>query len=326
MTIISRTLRMLARLAAASLGFAAAAPALADAFPNKPITILVGFAAGGGNDFVARAVAKEMAADLGQPVVVENRPGSGGETAVALLARSAPDGYTMLLGSNGALTISPTLREKLPYATSDIEPIGMMTKTPLVFAVPASSPFGSVADVVAAAKRTPGKLTYASSGNGTNLHLTSELFLAQSGTTILHVPYKGGSQAITDVVSGTVDMIFSQVSVVQPLIKAGKLKALGITSEERSELLPEVAPIADKLPGFASVSWNGLFVRAGTPDAVKQALYRSMQKAVRSPNTKKLFAEQGLDSFEMDAVQTKRYMAAETDKWAKIIRGANIKL
>jgi tripartite-type tricarboxylate transporter receptor subunit TctC len=300
--------------------------ASASSFPVKPISIQVGFVPGGGNDFVARIIAKEMSTELGQPVTVENRPGAAGELAAGFVARSAADGYTILLGSNGALTISPTVREKLPYdPVTDLEPIGMMTKTPLVLAVRGDAKPNSVRELISLAKTSPGKLTYASSGMGTNLHLTAELFTARSETKILHIPYKGGSQANNDVISGQVDIIFSQVSVVHPLAKAGKLKALGITSDTRSPLFPEAPPIADTLPGFSSVSWNGLFVRAGTPDHIKQILYKAMVKALRNPTTIKLFAEQGLDPFEMDGPKTKKYLAEETAKWAKIIRDADIK-
>lgn len=302
-----------------------AIPTFAQTFPVKPISIYVGFVPGGGNDFVARVIANEMATELKQPVLVENRPGSAGELAAAMVARSRPDGYTILLGSNGALTISPTLRDNLPYdPATQLEPIGMLTKSPLLLSVGANSKLNSLNEVIAFARENPGKLTYASSGTGTNLHLTGALFQALSETEILHIPYKGGSQAIQDVASGQVDMIFSVISVVQPLVKAGKLKVLGITSEASSPIFPDVEPISDSLPDFSSLSWNGFFVSSDTPENIKKVLYDAMTKALTSQKTVAQFSEQGLEPFRMDAEQTKKYLASETDKWAKIIREEHI--
>lgn len=302
------------------------APAAAVGFPTKPITFLVGFPAGGGNDLVARAVAREMAIDIGQPITVENKPGAGGEIAVAQMVRAPADGYTVLVGSNGALTISPTIRTNLPYNAADIEAVGMMTRVPLVLAVPGASPWNKVSDLIAAAKQNPGKLSYASSGVATNLHLTAELFLALSGTKMVHIPYGGKTQPTSDVASGLVDMVFASVSAVNPLAKSGRLKPLAVTSEQPSESFPGVPPVAEILPGFYSVSWNGLFVRSDTPGAVRENLFRSMQKALHSPRVKSVFDELGLESFELDPSQTEEYLKDETKKWKNIIEEANLKI
>lgn len=249
---------------ASLIGISFASGAQAETYPHKPIAVVVGFVPGGGLDYVARLLAQNLSKDFGQSAVVENRPGASGEIAATHVARSAPDGYTLLVASNGALTISPTIRDKLQYKASDLEPVALMTKTSLVLVMRAEAEPKTLSDLVKYATSASNPLTYATPGAGTVHHLAFQSLANQAGFQAVHIPYKGGSQAINDVMSGHVDMMLSQTSVVQPLVQAGKLKALAISSADRSALLPGIPTISETIPGFSAETWSGLFVPAGT--------------------------------------------------------------
>ena len=295
------------------------------AYPEKPIRLVVPFAPGGGTDLIARTLSVGMSAELGQQVVVDNRPGAGTIIGTDAVAKSAPDGYTMVIASF-AHAVNPSLVAKLPYpADKAFTPISLIGRGPNVLVVRADSPYKSVADIVAAAKGSPGKLTFASQGNGTSAHLAGEMFMNLAKVDMVHVPYRGAGPAITDLLGGQVDMIFGTAAAVSNMVDQGKLRAIAVTTPEASAAFKGIPTIGAVVPGYAVESWYGLYAPAGTPADVIQKLNAAARKAARSPEFSKKVEQEGLAVVASDPAELDRYVKAEEARWRKIVKENNIK-
>ncbi|HZZ95083.1 MAG TPA: tripartite tricarboxylate transporter substrate binding protein [Usitatibacter sp.] len=314
-------------IAAALAALAVASPAFAQKdFPNRPVTLTVGFAPGGGTDTTARIVAKKITEDLGVAVVVENRAGAGGEIAAQHIAGAPPDGYTIHLSSVGPLAVAPAMNQKLPYDPKrDIAPITMGVIFPNVFVVPASSPFKSVADLVAAARKEPGQLTYGSSGVGGAAHLAGELLKQDAKIDMIHVPYKGGGPAMTDLLAARVNMYPAVPSTALPQIKAGKIRAIATTGSKRTAMLPDVPTVAEQgFPGFEAVNWYAFVAPAKTPTEILDFWNRELVKVLSDPEVKAQLDKQGLEPAPGTREELAKYIDRETAKWGKVVREAHI--
>ena len=301
-------------------------PAAAQSFPSKPVRIVCPFPPGGGVDITARAIALELSPLLGQPVVVENRPGAGGNVAAGEVARAAPDGHTLLLTLNALHAISPHLYAKLPFdAMQDFSFITPLVSFNNVLVVSTGSAAKSVQELVAAAKRAPGKLTFASSGNGTNIHLVGELFKSMAGVDIVHVPYKGSAPALTDLMGGSVAMMFDTIPSAVSHVKSGKLRALGVTGSRRSPLFPEVPTIAEAgLPGFEVLSWYGLIGPAAMPRDVVSRLNAEAVKAAQSSAFRGRMEPLGFDIVTAMPEKMVEMLRADSARWAAVIKAAGV--
>jgi tripartite-type tricarboxylate transporter receptor subunit TctC len=323
--VISRN-TVLRRLAA----FVCATAALASthvfaAYPDKPVRLVVPFAPGGGTDLIARTLGAGMAKELGQQVLVDNKPGAGTIIGTDSVAKSPPDGYSILIATF-AHAVNPSMMPKLPYDTAKaFAPISLIAKGPNVLVVRADSPFKSVKDVIAAAKAKPGKLTYASQGNGTSAHLAGEMFTNLAKVQMTHVPYRGAGPAITDLLGGQVDMIFGTAAAVATFVDSGKLRAIGVTSANPSAALKGVAPIAQDVPGYQVESWYGLYAPAGTPADVIAKLNAAAKKAAASPDFAKKIEQEGLSIVASDPAELDRYVKAEEVRRRKIVKENNVK-
>ena len=324
------------RLRAAALALclgAFAAPAFAQAWPSKPVRIVVPFAPGGTTDILARALAPELGKAFGQTFIIENKPGAGGNTGADLVAKSPPDGYTLLMGTVGTQAINPALYPKMPYdAVKDFMPISLFAGVPNVLVInPAKATAYKITDVkslIAYAKANPGKLNMASSGNGTSIHLSGELFKSMTGTYMLHFPYRGSGPALLDLIGGTMDVMFDNLPSALPQIKAGKLTALAVTSSERSAALPDVPTIAEAGPvkGYEASSWFGLLAPAGTPPDIVNRLQQETAKALATPALKERLVSQGAIPSGNTPAQFTQFIAAETKKWAQVVKASGAKV
>jgi tripartite-type tricarboxylate transporter receptor subunit TctC len=295
-------------------------------YPDKPIKIVLGFPAGGGSDILVRTITPALATALGQSIVVDNRPGAGGNLAMEMVARAEPDGYTLLMGSPG-LAINPFLYEKLGFdPLHDFVPIGMVGSVQNVLVVNPSVPVQTVAELVEYAKKNPGRLNYASSGTGTSLHLAGELFKHDTGIQIAHVPYKGGGPAMNDLLGGQVEMMFNVLPSALPQINAGKLRALAVTGATRSPSLPNVPTMLEAgIKGYTAVTWNGLLAPAGTPPAIVRQLNQALQEVLASADTRQRFADMGQDVVMGSPQDFSQLIQDETTKWKTVIQEAGIK-
>ena len=305
-----------------------AGPAKAQDYPTKPIRLVVPFAAGGATDVLARLVGERLTASLGQQVVVDNRPGAGGNIGSDLVARAEPDGYTILMGAVGTHAINPSLYPKMPYdPVKDFAPVTLVASVPNVLVVNPEVPANSVQELIDLAKAKPGELNFASSGNGTSIHLSGELFKAMTGTDIVHVPYKGSGPAVTDLLGGQVQMMFDNMPSSLPHVKAGKLRALGVTSAKRSPALPEVPTIAEAgVPGYDATSWFGILAPAGTPEPVVTRLQGAIVQALGEPEMRQRMADLGAEPVGDTPAEFGQFIAAEIAKWAKVVNDAGVKL
>ncbi|HEY8337938.1 MAG TPA: tripartite tricarboxylate transporter substrate binding protein [Tardiphaga sp.] len=312
-------------LALASLAMFLPASGYAQAtYPNKPIHIVVPFAPGGSTDMLARRLGEKFAADWGQPVVVDNRPGAGGTIGADFVAKSVPDGYTLLAGVTGSNAIAQPLYSKLPYdVVKDFAPLSMMVSAPLVLAVNPDVKANTAAEFLALAKSKPDALSFGSPGNGTSMHLTGEMYKQITGVSMVHVPYRGSAAMLTDLMTGQIQVAFGDVLVLMPQIQAGKVRALAVTSKTRLPLLPDVPTLDEAgLAGFEGSSWQGLFAPAGTPPDIVERLGAAVVKAMQSPDIKDYFAAQGFVVQGSTPQAFKAFVASEVNKWTPIVKNS----
>jgi tripartite-type tricarboxylate transporter receptor subunit TctC len=300
--------------------------AMAQAWPAKPIRLIVPFPPGGLIDNMARLVGPRLAQELGQPVVIDNKPGAGGNLGAAEAARAQADGYTLLMASP-PLTISPALYASLPYKPEQIAPVGLLGRVPNVLLVNPKSGINSVAELLARARREPGKMNYASNGNGTSLHLSAELFKSTAGIFITHIPYRGAAAAVTGLITGEVDMMFENLPSVLGQIQGGTVKALAVTTSRRSKTLPAVPTLVEQgMPAFDVSAWYGVAAPAGTPPAVLAAVEQALQKILREPEVTRVMESRGADVGFLAAAPMGAFMAADAAKWKRVADFAKITL
>ena len=320
------TKRTLMRATAGALLLLAAPLSMAQAWPARPIRLVVPFPPGGLIDNMARLVGSRLSQELGQPVVIDNKPGAGGNMGAAEVARAPADGYTLLMASP-ALTISPAVYKNLPYQPSQLAPVALLGRVPNVLLVNPASGIGKVQDLVGRAKAKPGQLNYASNGNGTSLHLSAELFKRRSETFITHVPYRGAAAAITALLSGEVDMMFDNLPSAIGQIQAGKLRALAVTTAQRSTALPDVPTLAEAgMEGFNVSAWFGVAAPAGLPAPVATRLADALQKVVQQPEVAAAMQRQGADPAFMDAASAAAALNADAAQWKQVAAFAKIQL
>jgi tripartite-type tricarboxylate transporter receptor subunit TctC len=295
-------------------------------YPSKPLRIVVPFAPGGSTDIFARLVGERLGAALGQPVVVENRAGAGGNIGAEAVAKSPPDGYTLLMATTGVMAINNALYKSMTYdAAKDFEPVIFIASITNVLIVPPDLPVKNVAELVALAKREPGKLSFASSGAGSSTHMSAELFKSLTGTDILHIPYKGSGQALPDLISGRVSMMFENAPGAVSYIKAGKVRALAVTGLKRAAAMPELPTVAESgVPGYESLSWSGLAAPAGTPAAIIRKLNAETAVILATPDMRAKLAEQGAEAIGGPPEQFAEHVRAEREKWTRLIRSRGI--
>ena len=303
-------------------------PAFAQSYPSRPVRVMVGFAPGGPNDIIARAYGARLAESFGQPFIVENRTGAGGNLAAEAVARAAPDGHMLMLGSTGTNAVNPSLYANLPFdLVRDLDIVSLVATGNSALAVHPSVPAQNVKELIALAKAQPGKLTYASSGNGSSLHLAAELFKQMTEVDLVHVPYKGAALVMTDLVSGQVHMSFAPVANVVPFAKAGKLRLLALTGAKHSAFAPGTPTLAESgLPGFDVWTWYAVLVTAGTPEDVVNRLHAVLVKIAQIPQLKEQLANIGIDAeASASPAQARAYRAAEVEKWGKLVRAIGVK-
>jgi tripartite-type tricarboxylate transporter receptor subunit TctC len=317
--------RRLAALAAATLAAPAAAqPAWA---PERPVRMIVGFTAGGSTDTSARLLAAAMAERLGQPVLVDNRPGAGGNIASEAAARATPDGHTVFLATSGNLLANKYLYRSLPYDPDrDFLPLALVNIVPNLIVVHPSVPATTLAELIAYAKANPGRINFGSGGAGTTLHLSSAMLAARAGLELVHVPYRGGAQAATDLVAGKIQMIASPIIEVINFVRGGLLRPLAVTTAERAPLLPEIPAVAESLPGYEVVLWNGLVAPAGTPPAAAARLAAEATAALATPALREKYAEIGSIPKPLGPEEFAAYLRAEAPKFAEIVRVSGARL
>jgi tripartite-type tricarboxylate transporter receptor subunit TctC len=297
-------------------------------YPSKSIRLVVPFPPAGATDILSRDLMQRVSVRLGQQVVVDNRPGAGGTIGSDLVAKSAPDGYTLLMATTSTHSIGPTLTPKLPYdPVKDFAPVSLIALSTNLLVVPSSLPVNSVKELVALAKAKPGQLNFGSSGTGTIVHLSGEMFRFRTGTDIVHVPYKGTQLVIPDLISGQISMLFDNIVSAQANLKTGRLKAIGISSLKRSPLMPEVPTIAESgYPGFEASTWFGVYAPAGTPKDIVVRLNREIVAALQSPEMKDRLAILGAEPVGSTPEEMAHTVASDTAKWAKVIKDANVRI
>ena len=303
-------------------------PVWAQEYPRKAIRLIVPFAPGGGNDTVARAIAQSAGASLGQPVVVDNRAGAGGMLGAELAARAPPDGYTLFLGGVGSHAVNPNLHAKLPYdPVKDFAPITLIASAPSVLVVHPSVPARTLAEFTALAKGSPGRINYASNGNGSSAQLAAVLYESMTGAQMVHVPYKGLAPALVDLLAGEVQAMFSSVVAIVPNIKAGRLRALAVTGKRRAALLPEVPTLDESgVPGYEAGSWYGILAPAGTPQAVVAKLHEAIVRALAQPEVRERLASEGAEVIGSTPEAFAAHITAELARMGKLIRDAGIRM
>jgi tripartite-type tricarboxylate transporter receptor subunit TctC len=317
---------MLKRLAAAVIALALAPLASAQAWPERPIKFLMSAPAGSSIDVLGRTIADKLKDRLGQPVVVENKPAAGGTVATGEVAHSAPDGYTMVLAFNGPLSFAPLL-QKLPYdVQKDLAPVIITSSQPNVLAINASLPVHSVKELVAYAKANPGKLNYASVGNGSSSHLNMELFKSVAGFEAVHVPFNGSPPAVTATIQNETQMLFAVMQPLQAQIQAGKLRALAVTTAQRFPLLPDLPPIAETYPGFEALAWNGVLVAANTPKSIIARLNTEINAVLKEPDVVQKMHGFGFDLIGGTPEQFGALISGEAAKWAPVIKKVGLKV
>ncbi len=297
-------------------------------YPNRPIRIIVTFPPGGPTDIIARVVGQKLAEAWGQPVVIDNRSGAGGNIGTDLAAKSAPDGYTLLLSNFGPMAISPFVYAKLPYdPVKDLTPITLAATAWFFVVTNPSSPLTSIKELIAQAKANPDKITFSSSGNASPSHLAGALFQSSAGVKLTHVPYKGGAPAVGAVIAGEVQMAIESPPPIVPQVKAGKLRALGAARATRSPLLPDVPTVSEAgLPGFEVGSWYGFHAPAGTPKLIIDKLHAEMVKAMKTPELREKFSNVGAETIANTPAEYGAFVQAELKKWSKVVRSTGVKI
>jgi tripartite-type tricarboxylate transporter receptor subunit TctC len=295
-------------------------------YPQKALRIVVPFAPGGSTDIIARLIGERLSIALAQPVVIENRAGAAGNIGAEAVAKSAPDGYTLLMATTGVMAINNALYKNMSYdAATDFDYVVFVASITNVLIVGADSPLRSVSELIAEAKRSPGKLTFASSGAGSSTHMSAELFKSMAGVDLLHIPYKGSGPALPDVITGRVSMMFENMPGAMPHIRAGTLRALAVTGLRRASALPEIPTVTESgVAGYESLSWSGIAVPAGTPRDVIARLNREINAILATPDMRQKFAEQGAEAVGGTPEAFAEHAKRERDKWSRVIREANI--
>jgi tripartite-type tricarboxylate transporter receptor subunit TctC len=321
------SLRAAASLSAALALSAPHAAAAAEPYPARPVRFVVAFPPGGGTDIIARSIAQKLGERLGQQVLIDNRPGAGGNIGTDLVAKSSPDGYTLLMGSAGPLAINASLFARMPFdPIKDLAPVTLAASTPNVLVVHPSLPAATVRELIALAKARPGEINFASSGHGTPAHLAGELFNSMAGVKLIHVPYKGAAPALADLLGGQVQLMFSTMPPALPHVKDGKLRALAVTSLKRSPAAPDL-PTVDEiaLPGFEANTWHGVVVPAGTPGAIVARLNREIVAILHLPDVVERLSGQGAEALGSTPEEFAAYIKSESVKWAKVVRDSGAK-
>jgi tripartite-type tricarboxylate transporter receptor subunit TctC len=318
------TMKTLINLVLASCAFAATVAHAA--YPERPITMVVPYAPGGSADALARVLAARMGTKLGTSVIVDNRAGASGTIGATFVAKAPADGYTVLYDAT-PYSINPHLFPRMPYASNALQPLSLISLAPNVVIVKADSPIKDIKDLVAKAKAAPGKLNYASGGSGTVQRLAAELFRQQLGLDMVHVGYKSGGPAIVDVTGGQVDFMFSTIAASYPLVSSGKLRALAVSSPERSKRLPDVPTVAESVvPGYDAYEWNGLLVPAGTPEPIATKIHQALIEVLKEDEVKKRFNDVGVQAVGSTQAEFAAFLKKEEAKWAEVIRKGSIKL
>jgi tripartite-type tricarboxylate transporter receptor subunit TctC len=314
---------------AAALAAALAPPAFAQAdYPKrKPITLVVPFAPGGGNDILARAIAPSMSQALGQTIVIDNRPGAGGNVGTDQVARAAPDGYTLVIASS-QVTMNPFLDMKVPFDIErDFEPVGLIASVPVVLVAHPAQPYKTLQEFVAYSKAHPGKLVYSSPGNGTPQHLAGEVYAKLNGTAMVHVPYRGTGPSISDLIGGQVHVSFATFASAAPFVQSGRLRALGIAGQKRSALMPELPTFGDAgMKDYEAGLWYSLLAPAGTPRAAVDRLNDALAGALKDPAVARQLQQQGFETRTSSPAELKGYIASELQRWERVIKGNHIKV
>ena len=312
----------------ASIVAAGPVGAQTDKWPAKPITYIVPFAAGGTTDVLARIIAQKLSAAVGQPVIVDNKPGAGGNIGSDFVAKAAPDGYTILGGTISSHAINPSLYPKMPYdAVKSFVPITLIGTNPLVLIVPPNSTATTLKELLAQAKAKPGSITFASAGNGTSQHLAGEMLKSAAGIDVIHVPYKGSGPAIQDLMGGQVAMMFDTTVVAAPQIKGGKVRALGVTSAKRVKGFENIPTMGEAgLPGYEVTSWQGIFAPAATPPAIVARLNSEIVKILNTPEVRERLEGLGIEPVANTSEEFAAFQKAEIAKWAKVVKEGNVKI
>lgn len=324
MTKLSR--RHFLHLAGAATALTIPGPAQAQSYPNRSVRLVIGYTPGGSADLTARLMGQWLSEKLGQSFVIENRPGGGTNIATEAVLRAAPDGYTLLLVAP-ANAINASLYEKLNFDfLKEVEPIAALIRFPNVVAVHPSLPVKTIPELIAYAKANPGKLNMASSGNGSTIHMSGELFKMITGVNMVHVPYRGGAPALTDLIAGQVQVMFDNLPTCAEHVKSGKLRGLAVTSTTRSDVLPDLPPLADFLPGYEASAWYGIGAPKGTPAEIVGRLNNAVNEILADPKVKAKFAEYGAMLIPGSAADFGRLLAEETEKWGKVVKFSGAKV
>lgn len=328
MTTLSWRRALLLSVASVWCWLLAGPPALAAGYPDKPVRLVVPFPAGGSVDFLGRLMAQKLSESLAQQVIVDNRPGAGGTIGADIVAKAVPDGYTLLLGTVSTHGINPSLYARMPYdAIKDFAPITQISDMPNILLVNPSLGVNSVRELVLLAKAKPGQLAFASGGNGTTQHLSGELFARLAGIEMIHVPYKGGAPAITDLLGGQVQVMFDNIIIPLPHVRAGRLRALAVTSAQRSPVVPELPTMAESgYPGYNITSWTGLFAPAGTPKDVVNRLNHDAVNALKAAAVRRRLAQDGVEVVGSSPSEFGAFMRSEQVRWAKIVKESGARI
>jgi tripartite-type tricarboxylate transporter receptor subunit TctC len=302
-------------------------PADAQDWPTKQVNLIVPFSAGGTTDLFGRLLANYMHQKFGQPFIVENRAGAGGNLGAAAVAKAAPDGYTFLVGTVSTHAINPFIYSKLPYDTvKDFQPVSLIARLPNILVVHPSLPANNVAELIAHLKANPDKLSYGSSGTGTSIHLAAELFKIKTGTTMTHVPFRSSGDIMNNLTGGHINLAFDNITLAWPQVKAGRLRALAVSSTERSAIAPDVPTVADTIPGFEATSWHGVFAPAGTPKPIVDKMAAEMKRILDLPEVKDKLFEIGAVASPMTPEEFAKFIDAERAKWQDVVKAAGVKV